>query len=120
MTICWSHGENFYNLQIKTVLDKVYRLNRRKIKNSIAAVGFKWMLNQVMLLAYVSLESNLQSHIDLSCLEALKFLSAPQRILISGDLDKHTRPLSQQIENCRTVVKVIKRTKYRRFIARCQ
>ncbi|KAK8966632.1 hypothetical protein KSP40_PGU014314 [Platanthera guangdongensis] len=54
-----SHGEIFYNVDrkcnmtvIKAVLDRVYSLKwnvstfRRKKKNCMAAVGFKWMLNQ--------------------------------------------------------------------------
>ncbi|KAG0487046.1 hypothetical protein HPP92_009141 [Vanilla planifolia] len=54
-----SHGEIFYNFDrkcnmtvITTVLDRVYSLNwnvstfRRKRNKCLAAVGFKWMLNQ--------------------------------------------------------------------------
>ncbi|XP_020583309.1 uncharacterized protein LOC110026638 isoform X2 [Phalaenopsis equestris] len=58
----WSHGEIFYNVDrkcnmtvIKKVLDKVCSSNwnttssfRRKKKSCMAAVGFKWMLNQVI------------------------------------------------------------------------
>lgn len=57
-----SHGEIFYNVDrkcnmtvIKAVLDRVYSLKwnvstfRRKKKNCMSAVGFKWMLNQGIL-----------------------------------------------------------------------
>ncbi|PKU68499.1 hypothetical protein MA16_Dca020036 [Dendrobium catenatum] len=49
-------------------------------------------------------------------MEVLEFLKVPQRTLISGHVKIHTRPLAQQIENWRVVAKVIKRSKYRRFI----
>ncbi|KAK8950866.1 hypothetical protein KSP39_PZI003409 [Platanthera zijinensis] len=215
-----SHGEIFYNVDrkcnmtvIKAVLDRVYSLKwnvstfRRKKKNCMAAVGFKWMLNQgildnhegivdylnhrgisVILLFrrnhlrrlvshkannYDGLSKTHKAHAqskneadilasyrpklnirtliptlehmeslvtntmnyfkstrhtvvyyeDLvqnqtqKMMEVLEFLRAPQRRLISGHVKIHTRPLAQQISNWNAVVKAVKRSKYRRFIA---
>ncbi|KAH0460430.1 hypothetical protein IEQ34_011093 [Dendrobium chrysotoxum] len=212
-----SHGEIFYTVDrkcnmtvIKTVLDNLYSLNwnvsifRRKKKSCMAAVGFKWMLNQGILdnhegivdyfnhrgvsaillvrrnhlrrlvsqkannhdgkvkglngahKAHAEILASYKPKLDVkrlipalehmerlasdtlknfrgtrhmvvyyedlvqnqtqTMMEVLEFLKVPQRTLISGHVKIHTRPLAQQIENWRAVAKVIKRSKYRRFI----
>ncbi|PKA49494.1 hypothetical protein AXF42_Ash004034 [Apostasia shenzhenica] len=158
-----SYGEIFYHVEgnrnmtvIREILDRFYSLNwrspfKRRRRTCIAAVGFKWMLNQASILSsykpklnikrllsnmdhmerlVIGTRNNFRSTRHMTVyyedlvqnqtnvmMDVLDFLGMPKRELVSGHVKIHTRPLKEQIENWSAVVKVLKRSKYKKFIA---